>query len=148
MGLVYGLNELKFVLEADMERLMETVRGLTLSHFTSGEFKLAPEDLQAFLSKGGVVVDLRTDEEVGLVKLGFAKHIPLHELPDRLDEIPKDKTVALFCSGKLRSPMAYLFLKTLGYDVRILDLNLEGLGALFGKPGFALKLAEAGVVKR
>ncbi len=127
-----------------MERIMNTLRSFTLEHFGTGKHRILLEEFQKLLVEGNAcVVDLRSKEEVEFVKLGFAKNIPLSELPDRIDELPKDKTIILFCSGKVRAPMAYLVLSSLGYRVKILDANMEELSSLF-KPGFVLKASRGG----
>mgnify|MGYP006447571089 CR=1 FL=1 len=66
-------------------------------------------------------------------------HIPINEIPDRLSEIPRDKTVGIFCSSGVRSTMTYFYLRTLGFEkVRIIESGYAELVENF-KPGKLLK---------
>ena len=48
-------------------------------------------------------------------------HIPAAQIPDRLEEIPENLAVAVFCPANVRSSMVYLYLRSKGFtDVRIL----------------------------
>jgi rhodanese-related sulfurtransferase/DNA-binding MarR family transcriptional regulator len=59
-------------------------------------------DLLKLLRKGEVVlVDLRPREEFDAGHIEGALSIPLAELMQRLKELPKDKTVVLYCRGPL-----------------------------------------------
>ena len=50
------------------------------------------------------------------------RHIPMNELPDRLDELPEDREILVFCRTTNRSPMVYAFLRTRGFDrVRLVE---------------------------
>lgn len=89
--------------------------------------QIDPVDLKARLDAGEdlLVVDVRLPWELEISSVDFAKHIILDELPNRLDEIPHDKTVVLICRSGNRSQMAGDFLVSKGYD-RDKLLNLEG----------------------
>ncbi|MFC2948151.1 rhodanese-like domain-containing protein [Virgibacillus sediminis] len=63
------------------------------------------------------VVDVREDEEVAQGKIPGAKHIPLGEVPNRLDELDKDKHYYMVCRSGGRSGNATQFLSEKGYDV-------------------------------
>ena len=69
------------------------------------------------------LVDVRTKEEAMLGSIPGAKNIPLDELRERMNEIPHDLPIFLFCSVGLRGYLASNILKGNGYkDVR----NLVG----------------------
>lgn len=63
------------------------------------------------------IVDVREDEEVTQGKIPSARHIPLGELPDRLDEFDKDEHHYMICRSGGRSSKACNFLIEQGYDV-------------------------------
>jgi len=43
-------------------------------------------------------------------------------LPSRINELPKDKLIGLFCSSGVRSVIAYVYLKSKGYEkVKIIE---------------------------
>lgn len=63
-----------------------------------------------------IVIDVR---EPGEYKRGFIKgavNIPLSQLQRRLTEIPKDKTVLLYCQSGMRSKNAAKILSRRGYS--------------------------------
>ncbi|MCG8478455.1 MAG: DsrE/DsrF/DrsH-like family protein, partial [Spirochaetales bacterium] len=49
------------------------------------------------------LIDVRTPEEFELGTVEGAINVPLYELRDRLDEIPRDKTIVVFCGVGLRA---------------------------------------------
>ncbi|MEX2426215.1 MAG: rhodanese-like domain-containing protein [Thermomicrobiaceae bacterium] len=64
----------------------------------------------------GVIVDVRESDELEQVLLDGAVHVPLGELQNRLDEIPKDREVFMLCHVGQRSAMATQFLRQLGHE--------------------------------
>lgn len=74
-----------------------------------------------------VLVDIRLPMETAVWKLGFGLEIPANELPDRLHELPTDKTLVVACPMTDRSNMAYSYLAGKGFNVRYLQGGLLGL---------------------
>ncbi len=73
-----------------------------------------------------LLLDVRTPDEFSLGSLPGAVNIPLDEIRDRIDEIPKDKPVYVFCAVGLRGYLAYRILSLHGYDkVRNLSGGLK-----------------------
>ena len=84
-------------------------------------------------------MDLRSRREFEILPIAIdwlrSLHIPLHELPDRWQEIPGEGTVGLFCSSDVRSAIAFAYLKARGYrSVRIVAGGYEALAEEL-KPG-------------
>jgi len=69
-----------------------------------------------------VLVDVREDVEVQLGRINGAIHIPVNDLRDRMSELPKDKTIVLYCAVGVRGYIGARILKQAGYTV----LNLVG----------------------
>lgn len=98
---------------------------VALSGYVAGNIlngKMQPlywrELLHADLSKV-TLVDVRTVDEASLGTLPGAVNIPLDDLRERMDEIPSDRPVYLFCGVGLRGYLASNILKANGYkDVR------------------------------
>lgn len=67
------------------------------------------------------VVDVREDEEVAQGIIPGAKHIPLGEIPDRLDELDKSQHYYMVCRSGGRSGRACHFLKEKGFSVTNVD---------------------------
>jgi rhodanese-related sulfurtransferase len=69
------------------------------------------------------LLDVRTDMEVELASMHGALHIPMHEIPFRIREIPRNRPVVVMCHHGERSYRVARFLLADGFhDV----YNLEG----------------------
>jgi rhodanese-related sulfurtransferase len=74
-----------------------------------------------------VMLDVRTPEEYAEGHIPGVVLIPLAELPNRLAEVPKDKTLVVTCRSGNRSAQAAQLLRQQGYgDVHNM---LGGIGA-------------------
>jgi rhodanese-related sulfurtransferase len=90
--------------------------------------KIQMKELFELLEQDAVeLIDIRFNEEYEAWKLGVGKHIPLNELPDRLEEIDKNKTVVTMCPHYDRAEIARLYLKLKGYNARYLTDGMLGL---------------------
>ena len=96
---------------------------LDLSFWGTAQHKVTPAQFfELQKSEGWMLLDLRSPEEANYLALPFALHIPINELPDRLDEVPSDRLVATFCSSVTRAVVAWVYLQLNGREkVRILD---------------------------
>ncbi len=61
------------------------------------------------------IVDVREDWEVEIVRLDEALHIPLNEIPDRLEELDRDTPVAVLCHSGGRSARVAGYLVEQGF---------------------------------
>jgi len=73
------------------------------------------------------LIDIRFNEEYEAWHVGIGKHIPLNELPNRLDEIDKNKIVVTMCPHYDRAEIARLFLKLKGFRAKYLTDGMLGL---------------------
>ena len=80
--------------------------------------QICPTTTKGKVAEGALLVDVRRDSEVEEVTFDVPNylHIPLHELEDRMNEIPKDKEVVLVCRSGERSLRATYFLMNHGYE--------------------------------
>ena len=91
------------------------------------------------------MLDVRAQDEKEFAAFPFALAIPIHELPMRLPEIPRDKLVATFCSGGDRANVAFAYLRAQGFDnVRIIKAAYPELMAEL-LPGKLRKLMQSKV---
>lgn len=67
------------------------------------------------------VIDVREDFEVEHGMIPGAIHIPLGQIPDRLNELNTSVPYIVVCKGGVRSANACEFLEGQGYDVTNLD---------------------------
>jgi rhodanese-related sulfurtransferase len=71
------------------------------------------------------LVDVRTPEEWRAGHIEGSLHIPLAELPHRLEEIDPGATTVVVCQIGQRSYMAAMYLRGQGMDAHNLDGGLE-----------------------
>ena len=62
-----------------------------------------------------VVLGVRTDGEVREKRIENSQHIPVHQLRERIAEVPQDREVAVYCESGYRSAMAMGILEQEGY---------------------------------
>lgn len=91
--------------------------GYVASNLLSGSFKQVNVDkVRELVENGDYIVDVRERMEFENGHVKGAVNIPLSELRERVNEIPKDKQVYLHCRTGQRSYNAALALQNLGYD--------------------------------
>lgn len=130
--------------EIEMEQVLKK---LTLDFFGKGKHKITPEKL--FESKDGILLDVRSKEEADSLSIKIAYHlniqpinIPVNEIPDRIDDIPKGTFIAVFCPANVRSAIVYAYLLSKGFsDVRIVEGGYAALTEAL-KPGKILKVIQ------
>jgi rhodanese-related sulfurtransferase len=87
----------------------------------------ADEFIAAYNAGTAELVDIRVPMETAVWQFNFGLKIPANELPERLDELPRDKTIVVACPLTDRSNMARSYLLSKGFDVRYLQGGLLGL---------------------
>lgn len=82
-----------------------------------------------------LLVDVRTPEEFAMGYIPGAINIPLQDLNQKLDRLPKDKPVILYCRSGSRSAHAAAMLGRLGYT------NIQDLGGIhhWASAGYPIK---------
>lgn len=83
--------------------LMESITTTELRAILSGDFQ-------------GLLVDVREPEEHAVAHIEGARLIPLNTLPERLDELPKDREILVHCKAGGRSARAVQFLLEHGFS--------------------------------
>ena len=79
--------------------------------------RITPIELQEGLTEGSLhLLDVRTPEELEAAALPQSINIPLHELPARHAELPRDKPIAVLCHHGMRSQSGALFLDKQGFE--------------------------------
>lgn len=91
--------------------------GYVACNLLQDEFRQVREkDIRNIVREKALIIDVREKHEYKLSHIIGAKNIPLSELRDRTNEIPKDKPVYLHCRSAQRSYNALKALKNLGYE--------------------------------
>ncbi len=102
-----------------MNDLEKVINKMDFQYFGTGQHKI---DVETFLAtENAVFLDVRAKEEVETVKMPLHHHvevleIPTHEVPLRMNEIPKDKLIGVFCSAGVRAIIIFTYLKSKGYN--------------------------------
>lgn len=105
--------------------------GYVASNLLSGSFKQINVDkVRALVEYGSYIIDVREIMEFENGHIKGAVNIPLSELRERINEIPKDKPVYLHCRTGQRSYNAVLALQNLGYN-NIINITGSFLGLSF-----------------
>ena len=103
--------------------LDEYLRSFDMEERTNMKIKSA-EMLNMMEEGTAVLIDIRSKEEFASWNMGFAKNIPLNELPSRLYELPKNKLIITACPHNDRANIARIYLITKGYNARYLNDGL------------------------
>lgn len=72
-----------------------------------------------------LVLDVREQFEWDAGHIEGSVHIPMNEIPRRIEELPKDQKVIVVCHLGQRSAHVANFLAQQGYEVENLDGGLE-----------------------
>jgi rhodanese-related sulfurtransferase len=90
--------------------------GYVATNLLHGEFKQVSEkDVRGLVESKACIIDVREKGEYELSHIIGAKNIPLSEIRQRVNEIPKDQPVYLHCRSAQRSYNAARALQHLGF---------------------------------
>lgn len=84
-----------------------------------------------------ILLDIRGANELMSGTLPGYQHLPMHMLPLRIAEFPKDRDIVLYCHSGARSYMACNFLMQQGYNNVI---NLRGGIVAWAQNGLYIEL--------
>ncbi|MBC5798514.1 MAG: sulfurtransferase [Candidatus Eremiobacteraeota bacterium] len=68
------------------------------------------------------VLDVREDEELALASFPDARHIPMDQIPARLNEVPTDRDIVVLCHSGGRSAVVAAYLRAHGFP-RVANLR-------------------------
>ena len=74
------------------------------------------------VASGALLLDVREDSEWEAGRAPQATHVALNDVPDVLDDLPRDRVIVCVCRSGGRSSRAAKFLREQGLDA----VNLEG----------------------
>lgn len=119
-----------------MNALDQVVAEMDFDFLGTGDHAMSVDAMRKVLGNDHFFfLDIRTEQELAYAAFPFATHIPLHELPKRVNELPKEKCIVAFCSSVFRGAVAYTYLQANGFDeVKGLTASIEELVKIF-KPG-------------
>jgi len=88
--------------------------------------EVSREEARKMVEEGAQLIDVRADHEWNAGHIAGAEHVPLPELPQRTEEIDKDRPVVVYCRGGNRSSMATAALTEAGFDAVKLSEGIVG----------------------
>ncbi len=117
-GTIYDLIDLDFCYAPPFSspKSPANLVGLVADNLLSGIMKVCGiEDLSRFDGSRQFLLDVRTPEEFKRGTIAEATNIPINLLRGRLDELPKDREIIIFCAVGLRGYMASRILTQAGF---------------------------------
>lgn len=118
-GTVYDLADLELCYAPPFGTAKDVVNmaALVATNILNGSFKqVYVHQVRDLVESGAFIVDVREADEYELSHIVGAKNIPLSEIRDRVNEIPKDRPVYLHCRSAQRSYNACVALGHLGFN--------------------------------
>lgn len=82
------------------------------------------------VENGAYIIDVRERDEYNLGHLNTSVNIPMSEIRERIDEIPKDRPIYLHCKSGQRSYNVCLLLKHLGFT-NVFNISAGFMGISF-----------------
>lgn len=70
-----------------------------------------------------VFLDVREDSELAICRIDGALHIPMGQIPERYEALPKQAPLVVFCHHGMRSMQVLQYLEARGFENVV---NLEG----------------------
>ncbi|KGP90747.1 pyridine nucleotide-disulfide oxidoreductase [Pontibacillus chungwhensis BH030062] len=97
--------------------------GYVASNIVEGEVEVVHwDEMDGIAHAAGMILDVRTSKEFSNGAIRNAVNIPLDDLRDRLEELPKEEPITVYCQAGLRGYVATKLLEQHGFRVK----NLEG----------------------
>ena len=125
---VYDLEKLELAYAPPFSSAKDPVNiaGFTASNILKSNCSIFHwNEVDSISKETGLLLDVREHAEYELGTIKGAVNIPLDELRSRLNELPKDKTIYVFCQIGLRGYLAARILMQKGFDARNLSGGLK-----------------------
>ena len=108
----------------EFERIQKKRTDLEVSYELECEVLVDEIDALEFekVKEDYLILDVREEFEVALASINGAINIPLNQLPNRLNELPKNRKIATLCHHGIRSAHAKSYLEELGYS-KVVNIN-------------------------
>ncbi len=104
---------------------------LVACNLLQGTFKqMHVDEVRGLVESGAYIIDVREENEYALSHIKTAVNIPLSQIRQRLDEIPRDRPVYLHCRSSQRSYNAVLCLQANGFK-NVYNISGSFLGISF-----------------
>ncbi len=79
--------------------------------------EISPQLLKQMLDNNEdiILIDVREEDELNICKLNYSHHIPMRQLPSKIDELDKNKKIVVYCRSGGRSMNCCDFLLRQGF---------------------------------
>jgi rhodanese-related sulfurtransferase len=118
-GTVFDLEELELTYAPPYSSAKDPVNmaGFVAANFLRNDMPIWQwHDINKIKEINGLLLDVRTSGEHKKRKIEGSTNIPLHELRNRLKELPKDKPIFIYCEVGYRSYLAIRILLQQGFN--------------------------------
>lgn len=125
---VYDLEKLELAYAPPFSSAKDPVNiaGFTASNILKNNCSIFHwNEVDSITKDTGLLLDVREHAEYELGTINGAVNIPLDELRSKLNELPKDKTIYVFCQIGLRGYLAARILMQKGYTAKNLSGGLK-----------------------
>lgn len=97
--------------------------GMIAANVMRGDLKITP--WRDVARDGAVVLDVRDDDEIACKPIQGEMHIPINQLRNRMNELPKDRPIHICCAVGARAYNASRLLVQHGFDASLLSGGAE-----------------------
>lgn len=133
---VHDLAELELAYAPPYSSAKDPVNmlGYVASHVVDGDVQVVHYDrIDELVRNGALLVDVRDPHERENGFIPNSINIPLGELRDRMEELPKDQTIYVSCQVGLRGYLACRILAQNGFDVVNVSGGYKTYAAVYSK---------------
>lgn len=118
-GTIFDLKDLELCYAPPFGTAKDVVNysGYVATNLMRGDFKqVHVNEVRDLYERGEYILDVREVPEFNRSHINNVVNIPLSELRDRLDELPKDRNIYVYCRSGQRSYNACLTLQNCGFN--------------------------------
>jgi rhodanese-related sulfurtransferase len=116
----------------------------------SDDNELSREEARGMIEDGAQLVDVRGPHEWEAGHIPGARHLPLEQLPELVEELDRSRPVIAYCRGGSRSSMAAEALSGAGFEASKLSEGIVGWGEeglpLEPEDGYVAESGEAAAI--
>ena len=118
-GTIYDLQELELTYSPmfSTAKDLTNIAGLVAGNILAGRIRqVHVSDVRPLVEAGAYFIDVREEQELANGHVKGAYHLPLSQLRERMQEVPKDQPVYIYCRSAQRSYNAVRALMGTGFD--------------------------------
>lgn len=124
-GTVYDLEEFELCYAPQFGAAKDPVNlaGMVAGNYLRGDLPLA--DWSELNTTGALLLDVRGEHEFAAASIPNARNLPLENLRERVEELPRDREIWLICGVGQRAYYAHRLLEQHGLQVKVLSGGMQ-----------------------